>query len=237
VHAIAKNKLKSRYSRHRFPPAIISRAIWLYHRFSLSFRDIEDLLAERGIIVSYESIRRWCLKYGSRFQRSLKRREWRLGDDWFADEVFVSIGGQQHYLWRAVDQDGDVLDILIQSRRDQKAAERFFRRVLKGQGGEPRRAVTDGLRSYPPAIRRVLPSAIHDRTKYANNRAEKSHQHTRRRERQMQRFKSPQQAQRFLGLHARVGNLFRYGRHLISATYHRLFRANAFAVWSEVTFA
>ena len=231
------NKVISRYRRHRFPPEIISHAIWLYYRFNLSFRDVEDLLAERGIVVSYESIRRWCLKFGPRYQRSLKRREGKLGDNWYVDEVFVSIGGKQHYLWRAVDQEGDVLDILIQTRRNQKAAERFFRRVLKGQGEEPRRVVTDGLKSYAPAINSSLPTTEHDQSKYANNRAENSHQHTRRRERQMQRFKPPQQAQRFLGLHARVGNLFRYGRHLISATHHRHFRANAFAVWSEVTFA
>jgi len=138
----------------------ISYAIWLYHRFSLSFRDVEDLLAERGIIVSYESIRRWRLKFGPRYQRSLKRREGQLGDDWFVAEVFVSIGGQQHYLWRAADQDGDVLDILVQRRRNRAAAERFFRKVLAGQGQEPRRAVTDGLSSYVPAIRTVLPRSL-----------------------------------------------------------------------------
>ena len=140
---------KSRYRRHRFPPEIISHAIWLYHRFSLSFRDVEDLLAERGIIVSYESIRRCCLKFGPRYQRSLKRREGRHGDDWFVDEVFVSIAGQRHYLWRAVDQDGDVIDILVRRRRNRMAAERFFRKVLAGQRQEPRRTVTDGLSSYP----------------------------------------------------------------------------------------
>jgi len=134
----------------------------------MSFRDIEDLLAERGIVVSYESIRRWCLKFGPRYQRSLKRREGRLGDDWLVDEAIVSIGGKQHYLWRAVDQDGDVLDILIQTRRNQKAAERFFRRVLTGQGREPRRVVTDGLKSFAPAINNILPTTEHDRTKYAN---------------------------------------------------------------------
>jgi putative transposase len=216
---------------------VISHAIWLYHRFSLSFRDVEDLLAERGIIVSFESIRRWCLKFGPRYQRALKRREGRLGDDWFVDEVFISISGQQFYLWRAVDQDGDVLDILVQRRRNRAAAERFFRKVLAGQGAEPRRAVTDGLRSYVPAIRTVLPSTIHDTAQYASNRAENSHQHTRRQERQMQRFKSPPHAQRFLSLHARIGNLFRYGRHLITAAHHRLFRDRAFAVWQAVTCA
>ena len=122
---------KSRYRRHRYPPEIISNAIWLYYRFSLSFRDIEDLLAERGIIVSYESIRRWCLKFDPGYQRSPKRREGQLGDDWYCHEVFVSIAGTQYYLWRAVDQDGDVLDILIQKRRDRQAAERFFRKVLE----------------------------------------------------------------------------------------------------------
>ena len=228
---------KSRYRRHRFPLEIISHATWLYHRFSLSFRDVEDLLAERGIIVFYESIRRWCLKFGPRYQRSLKRREGRLGDDWFVDAVFVSIGGKQHYLWRAVDQDGDVLDILVQRRRNRAAAKRFFRKVLAGQGQEPRRAVTNGLSSYVPAIRTVLSSAVHDTTKYANNRAEISHQHTRRQERQMQGFKSVRQAQRFLELHNRVSNLFRYGRHLLTAKNHRLFRDRAFAVWSVVTCA
>ncbi|MGI9294873.1 MAG: IS6 family transposase, partial [Pseudomonadales bacterium] len=158
----------SRYRRHRFPPEIISYAVWLYHRFSLSFRDIEDLLAERGIVVSYESIRRWCLKFGPHYQRALRRREGQRGDAWFVDEVFVSIAGKQFYLWRAVDQDGDVLDILVQRRRNQLAAERFFRKVLTGQGQEPRRTVTDGLSSYVPAIRKVLPNTVHDRAKHAN---------------------------------------------------------------------
>jgi putative transposase len=198
------SKRKSRYSRHRFPPEIISYPIWLCHRFCLSFRNIEDLLAERGIIVSYESIRRWCLKFGSRYQRSLKRREGQLSDDWFVDEVFVSIGGKQRYLWRAVDQDGDVLDILVQDRRNRVAAERFFRKVLAGQRQEPRRVVTDGLSSYAPAIRTVLPNAVHESTRYTNNCAENSHQHTHRRERQMQGFKSVRQAQYFLELHSRV---------------------------------
>lgn len=227
----------SRYHRHRFPPIVISHAVWLYHRFALSYRDIEDLLAERGIVVSYETIRRWCLKFGPRYQCSLKRRERQLGDDWFIDEVFVSIAGQQHYLWRAVGQDGDMLDILVQCRCNRAAAERFFRKVLASQRREPRRVITDGLSSYPPAIRTVLPSAVHDTRKYANNRADNSHQHTRRQERQMQGFKSVRQAQRFLGLHGRVSNLFRYGRHLLSAKNHRLFRDRGFAVWSAVTCA
>ncbi|MGI9336479.1 MAG: IS6 family transposase [Gammaproteobacteria bacterium] len=183
------------------------------------------MLAECGVIVSDESIRRWCLKFGPRVQRALKRREGTLGDDWFVDEVFVSIGGRQRHLWRAVDQDGDVLDILVQHRRDRKAAERFFRKVLKGQRIDPRRVVTDVLRSYPAAVRTVLPGVMHETEKYANNRAENSHQPTRRRERQMQRFKSKWHAQRFPGLHARVSNLFRCARHLVNGANYRLFRA------------
>lgn len=234
---VEMSKRKPLYHGHRFPPQIISYSVWLHYRFSLSFRDVEDLLAERGIEVSYETIRRWCLKFGPRYRRALKRREGRLGDTWFADEVFVKICGEQHYLWRAVDQDGDVLDILVQRRRDARAAERFFRKVLKGQKEEPRRLVTDKLRSYVPAARRALPTTIHDTEHYANNRAELSHQPTRQRERQMRRFKSRHHAQRFLALHARVNNLFRYGRHLLRAHNHRLFRARAFAVWSKVTCA
>lgn len=231
------NSRISRYRGHRFPPEIIAYAIWTYHWFCLSFRDVENLLDERGIIVSYESIRRWCLKFGPRYLRALKRREGILGDDWFCDEMFVNIAGKRIYLWRAVHQAGDVLDILLQERRDRKAAERFFRKVLGGQRSEPRRVATDRLRSYAPAIHNVLPTAMHDTDKYANNRAENSHQHTRRRERQMQGFKLNRQAQRFLGLHGPVGNLFRYGRHLMSAANHRLFRARAFVTWQQVTCA
>lgn len=231
------SRRKSRYHGHRFAPQIISYAICAYSRFSMSFRDVEDLLAEREIVVSYETIRRWCLKFGPRYRKALKRREGRLDDVWYVDEVFVKIGGQQHYLWRAVDQDGDCLDILVQQRRDAKAAERFFRKVLKGQGEEPRWLITDKLRSYGPAARCTLATAIHDTSQYANNRCEVSHQPTRQRERRMRRFKSRHHAQRFLVLHARVQNLFRYGRHLLRAANHRLFRARAFVVWSQVTCA
>ena len=144
---------RSRYYGYRFPPEIISYAVWVYHRFCLSFRDVEDLLAERGFIVSYETIRLWCQKFGPDYARKLKRRQGRLGDIWHLDEVFVRINGQQQYLWRAVDQDGDVIDILVQPRRDQRAAERFFRRLLRGQGKEPFRIITDKLRSYSAAMR------------------------------------------------------------------------------------
>ncbi len=231
------NKRKSRYYRHRFPPEIISYAVWLYYRFAMSFRDVEDLLAERGVIVSYESIRRWCLKFGPQYRRSLKRREGRLGDVWHVDEVFITLRGRIHYLWRAVDQDGDVIDVLVQRRRNALAAKRFFNKALKSQGAAPLLLITDRLRSYPPAVREVLRGTHHDTTQYANNRAEVSHQPTRQRERQMRRFKSPHQAQRFLSVHARVNNRFRYGRHLLRAQNHRLFRARAFGVWQQVTCA
>ncbi len=186
------------YTGHRYPPEIIAHAVWVYHRFCLSFRDVEDLLAERGVIVSYESIRQWCLKFGEVFARSLRRRQGRLGDTWFMDEVFITIGGETHYLWRAVDQDGDVLDILVQKHRNKRAAKRFFRKLLKGQPYVPRTIVTDKLRSYGAARQELLPSVIHEQGKRMNNRAEVSHQPTRQRERQMRRFKSMRHAQRFL---------------------------------------
>ncbi len=165
---------RSRYLRHRFPPEIISHAIWLYHRYCLSFRDVEDLLAERGIIVSYETIRQWCGKFGPDDARRLKRRQGRLGDTWFLDEVFVAINGQRQYLWRAVDQDGDLIDLLVQPRRDGRAARRFFRKLLKSQRQEPCRLVTDKLGSYRVAPRDVMPCVTHDTTQYANNRADRS---------------------------------------------------------------
>jgi len=231
------SKPKPRYYGHRFPPEVISHAIWLYYRFSLSFRDVEDLLAQRGIVVSYESVRRWCLKFGPRYRRSLKRREGRLGDIWHVDEVFVRINGVLHYLWRAVDQDGDVIDILMQRRRNARAAKRFFKKALRSQGVEPILLVTDKLKSYPSAAQQVFPGAKHDTSCYANNRAELSHQVTRQRERQMRRFKSDRQAQHFLSIHARVNNLFRYGRHQLRAVNHRSFLTRAFAVWQQVTCA
>jgi putative transposase len=181
--------------RHRFPAEIISYAVWLYHVFSLSFRDVELLLAERGVSVSYETIRRWYLKFGASFADKLRRRRPRPGDKWHLDEVFVRIQGELHYLWRAVDQAGVVLDILVQRRREAKAAKRFFKHLLRGLQYVPRVIVTDKLRSYGAAKREVLPNVEHRQSRYLNNRAENSHRPTRRRERQMQRFKSLRQAQ------------------------------------------
>jgi putative transposase len=225
----------SLYKRHRFPPEIIQHAVWLYHRFNLSSRDVEDLLAERGIAVSYESIRLWCIKFGPQFARRLKRQHRGYGDTFFIDEVFVKIRGKQHYLWRAVDQDGDVVDVFLQTRRDGNAAKRFFKRLLEKHRSEPRRIVTDKLGSHGVAHRELIPDSIHDTSRYANNRAELSHQPTRVRERGMRRFKSLRQAERFLGVHAAVYNLFNLGRHLISARHDRLFRQRAFVSWECAT--
>jgi putative transposase len=171
------------YKLHRFPPDIISYAVWLYYRFNLSHRDIEDILAERGIIVSREAIRLWCIKFGAIYARRLKRRHRVYGDTFYIDEVFVKINGKQHYLWRAVDQDGEVVDVFLQSKRDGAAAKRFFKRLLRSHGSEPRKIVTDKLRSYPVAQREVMPDTIHSTQQYENNRAEQSHEATRVRER------------------------------------------------------
>ncbi len=192
------------YRGYRFPAEIISHAVWLYHRFCLSFRDVEDLLAQRGVTVSYETIRHWCQTFGVDYARKLRCRRGRMGDTWYLDEVFVAVHGRRRYLWRAVDQDGDLLDILVQSRRDGHAAVRFFRKVLKGQGRSPHRLITDKLRSYSAAHRTVMPSVVHSTQQYENNRAEVSHQPTRQRERQMRRFTSAVHAQRFLSVHGLV---------------------------------
>jgi putative transposase len=186
------------YPGYRFPAEIISHAIWLYHVFSLSLRDVELILAERGIAVTHESIRQWGLRFGADFAGKLRRRRPKPGDTWHLDEVFLRINGVLHYLWRAVDQHGVVLDILVQGQRNATAAKRFFKRLLVGLKYKPKRIVTDGLHSYGAAKREVLPDVRHRTSRYLNNRAENSHRPTRRRERQMQRFKSPGQAQRFL---------------------------------------
>ncbi|MEH6570487.1 MAG: IS6 family transposase [Halioglobus sp.] len=222
----------STYKRHRFPPDIISYAVWLYHRFNLSHRDIEGLLAERGITVSRESIRLWCIKFGAIYTRRLKRKHRGYGDTFYIDEVFVKINGKQHYLWPAVDQGGEVVDVYLQARRDGAAAKRFFKRLLRSHGGEPRKIVTDKLRSYGVAHRELIPEVIHSTKPYENNRAEQSHEATRVRERVMRRFKSVKQAQRFVSAHAAVQNLFNLGRHLVRAEHYRDLRVSAFGDWS-----
>jgi len=223
------------YRGFRYPAEVIQHAVWLYHCFSLSLRDVELILAARGIVVSYESIREWGLRFGRLFANELKRRRPRPGDKWFMDEVFIRIRGKLHYLWRAVDQDGNVLDILVQSRRNARAAKRFFRKLLKGLQYVPRVIVTDKLRSYGVAKRGILPGVEHRQSRYLNNRAEVSHQPTRRRERQMQRFKSPRHAQQFLSTHSRIHNHFQLRRHRLTADQHRQARNAAFSAWRDVT--
>jgi putative transposase len=200
---------------------------------SMSHSDIEDLLAERGITVSREAIRLWCIKFGAIYTRRLKRKHRGYGDTFFIDEVSVRINGKQHYLWRAVDQDGEVVNVYLQARRDGTAAKRFFKRLLRSHGGEPRKIVTDKLRSCGVVHRELMPETIHVTNRYANNRAEQSHEPTRVRERGMRRFKSVRQAQRFLGAHAAVANLFNLGRHLIRAEHYRNLREGAFEEWGR----
>src|ERR687891_2282061 len=194
----------SRYVRHRFPAEVISHAIWLYFRFPLSLRMVEEMLSARGIVVSHETVRQWALKFGQEFANRIRRRLPQAGDKWHLNEVAIKIAGVQHWLWRAVDQTGMVLDVLVQRRRDKRAAERLLRKLLKRQCRAPRVMVTDKLPSYGAAKREGMPGVEHRRHKGLNNRAENSHQPTRRRERQMKRFKSPGQAQRFLSVHDQI---------------------------------
>jgi putative transposase len=221
------------YKRHRFPPELIAHAVWLYFRFALSYRDVEELLAERGVGVSYETIRQWCRKFGQSYANELRRRQPRPGDKWHLDEVFITINGQTHYLWRAVDQDGTVLDILVQRRRNKQAATKFFRKLLSGLQYVPRVLITDKLASYGAAKREVLPSVEHRQHKGLNNRAENSHQPTRERERRMRRFKSPGHAQRFLAAYGPIAGRFRPRRHRLTATAYRQLRQERLATWRE----
>ena len=227
---------KISYAGYRFPPVIIQQAVWLYVRFTLSFRDVDDLLAERGIMVSYETVRRWVKHFGSMIAADLRRRRPKPHSTWHLDEVFVKIDGRLVYLWRAVDAEGEVLDVLVQSRRDKRAALKLMRKLLKKKGAAPDKFVTDDLRSYGAAARDLGISHRHQRGRWRNNRAENSHQPTRRRERKMQGFKSPGSAQRFLSVHAATYT-FNVQRHLISAKTHRAFRASAMQTWREVTTA
>ena len=222
------------YRCHRFPPEIIQNAVWLYCRFTLSFRDVEDLLAERGLDVSYETVRRWVLKFGQDYARRLWRFRPRPDDRWHLDEMFVTIRGRRMYLWRSVDAEGEVLDFLIQSKRNKRAALKLMRKLLKRQGVSPAAIVTDKLPSYGAALRDLGLSGRHEMGGRKNNRAENSHQPVRRRERKMQRFKSAGSAQRFLSVHAAVYNHFNVQRHLTSRRTHRLFRIAATASWQHI---
>jgi len=226
---------RSLYRRHRFPAEIISHCVWLYFRFSISYRDVEEMMLMRGVTLTYETVRYWCLKFGQAYSNGLRRRSHRPGDRWHLDEVFLKINGRVHYLWRAVDQDGDVLDILVQSRRDKKAAKKFFRKLLKGLQYVPRVIITDKLKSYSAAQAELLPSVEHRQDKGQNNRAENSHQPTRLRERVMRRFKSAGQAQRFLSAFGVIGSHFRPGRHLYSRAGYQEVMKSRLAAWREVS--
>jgi putative transposase len=223
------------YSGYRYPAELISYAVWLYFRFPLSLRMVEEMLAARGISVTYETIRQWGLKFGREFANRIRRRASRRGDKWHLDEVVITIAGEKHWLWRAVDQEGFVLDVLVQSRRDKKAAKRLFRKLLKKQGRAPRVLITDKLKSYAAAKREIMPGVEHRQHKGLNNRAENSHQPTRRRERIMKRFKSPRQVQRFLSTHDQIANVFSRRPNQDTAAKFRIARNQAFTIWAEVT--
>jgi transposase-like protein len=224
---------KISYSGYRFPPEIIRQAIWLYLRFTLSLRDVEDLLAERGITVSYETVRRWVNHFGPVIAADLRKRRPKPHSTWHLDEVYLKIDGRMVYLWRAVDAEGEVLDVLVQSSRNMQAALKLMRKRLKKHAAVPQRLITDDLRSYAAAARDLGIESRHERGKWKNNRAENSHQPTRRRELKMQRFKSAGSAQKFLSTHAAVFNTFNVQRHLTSAQTHRTLRAAAMNTWRE----
>ena len=223
------------YKRHRFPAEIISHSVWLYYRFSLSYRDVEELMAERGVTLSHEAVRYWCRKFGQAYANALRHRHPRPGEKWHLDEVCLTIHQERHYLWRAVDQDGHVLDILVQGRRDKHAAKTFFRKLLKGCQYVPRVIITDKLRSYGAAKQEILPGVEHRQHRYLNNRAENSHQPTRQRERAMRRFKSAGHAQRFLSAHGPILSHFRPRRHLLPARIYRQKMAHRRQIWREIT--
>ena len=228
---------KISYAGYRFPPEIIQRAIWLYLRFTLSLRDVEDLLAERAIGVSYETVRRWVNHFGPIIAADLRKRRPTPHSIWHLDEVYLKIDGRMVYLWRAVDAEGEVLDVLVQSKRNKRAALKLMRKLLKKYAFVPLRLVTDDLRSYGAAVRDLRIESRHERGRWKDNRVDNSHQPTRRRERKLQRFKSAGSAQKFLSIHAAVYNTFNVQRHLTSAQTHRTLRAAAMNTWREAVAA
>ena len=223
------------YTRHRFHPDIIRRAVWMYFRFNLSFRDVEELMVERGVDVSYETIRRWVDKFGSTYAKRIKCRSEGPSPVWHLDEVYTKIDGKMVYLWRAVDEEGTVLDVVVQSRRNTKAATRLLRKLLRNQGVKPTRIVTDRLGSYGAALKLLGLKHLQDVGGRKNNRAECSYVPIRRRERKSQKFRSVKHAQKLLSAHGQIYNLFNYRRHLISRNTLRKFRSQANEEWDLVT--
>src|SRR5258707_4354259 len=223
------------YRRHRFPPIVIQHAVWLYLRFTVSYRDVEELLAQRGLDVAYESVRSWVLKFGPMIARRLRQQRPQPSDRWHLDEMVVRIAGKRMYLWRAVDHEGEILDVLLQRRRDRRAAVKLMRKLLRKQGFAPKRVTTDQLGSYGAAFRHLGLGCHHEQGLRQNNRAENSHQMVRRRERKMQRFKSSASAQRFLSVHVAVHNTFNLERHIVSPSTLRIFRSEAAAQWRTAT--
>jgi putative transposase len=226
------NKLS--FKRHRFPPDVIRYAVWLYFRFTLSLRDVEELLAHRGIDVSYETIRCWTIKFGPQIAANLKAKRPAPSPRWHLDEMVCNVGGKRMYLWRAVDDEGEILDMAMRLYRDVLTATRFLANLLLTYPTRPERIVTDGLGSYSSAARRLQIDDVHRGGRLMdNNRAENSPLPIRRRERKMQKFKSQQSAQRFLDTYAPIYNTFYTQRHLTSRAVLRKFRGVAFQAWSE----
>lgn len=223
------------YKRHRFPSEMIAHSVWLYFRFCLSYRHVEELMSARGVMVTYEAIRQWCRKFGQAYANHLRRRQPRPGDKWHLDEVFLTIDGQRNGLWRAVDQDGNVLDMLGQHRREQNAAKKFFRKLVKGLMYVPQVFVTDQLTSYGAAKREILPGVEHRQLRYLNNRAENSYQPTLQQERRMLGFKALVHAQRFLSAYGPITQHFRPRRHWLPALEYRQEMAQRFQIWQEIT--
>lgn len=226
------------FKRHRFPPEIIRYAVWLYFRFTMSFRDVEELLAQRGINVSYETIRAWTIKFGPQIAENLRRSRPPPSPRWHLDEMVCFVGGKRMYLWRAVDDEGEVLDMLMYPYRDSWTAAKWIAGMIANQSVWPESITTDGYSGYPKALKHLKIQALHKPGRLReNNRAENSHLPIRRRERKMQKFKSQASAQRFLTAHAAVYNTFYTQPHLISRPGLRSLRAEAFHVWNEATAA
>jgi putative transposase len=234
-HTVLMNTASDLYYRHRFPSEIISHCVWLYFRFCLSYRNVQELMAVRRVTLTYETVREWRGKFGQMFANDLRHRCPRPRDKWHLDEIRLRIQGRIQYLWRAVDQDGMVLDILVQSRRNKAAAKKFFRKLLKGLGYVPRVIINDKLRSYGAAKKEILSSVEHRQHKGLNNRAENLHQPTRERERRRRGFKSAGHAQRFLSAYELIASHFRPRRHRLEAQDYLYEMKERFQIWRELT--